>query len=253
MMENPQEIIVNGNLLVHLDETDSTNRFIKELKTDKKYRMVVVASSFQTAGRGQGCNRWESEQGKNITFSILIHPDAILPHVQFVISMAISLAIKESLNGYFDDVSIKWPNDIYYKDKKICGILIENNLSGCVIKDSILGIGINVNQRKFVSDAPNPVSMFQILGKETDKEEVLNEVIRHFDYYLDKMNHGDFMEIRQQYLTSLYRKDGFFGYCDDNGFFEARIHTVEDDGHLILTDSDNKSRKYAFKEVRFIV
>src|SRR5574344_2655311 len=191
MMENPQEIIVNGNLLVHLDETDSTNRFIKELKTDKKYRMVVVASSFQTAGRGQGCNRWESEQGKNITFSILIHPDAILPHVQFVISMAISLAIKESLNGYFDDVSIKWPNDIYYKDKKICGILIENNLSGCVIKDSILGIGINVNQRKFVSDAPNPVSMFQILGKETDKEEVLNEVIRHFDYYLDKMNHGD--------------------------------------------------------------
>lgn len=244
---------MDGNLLIFLDETDSTNHFLHDYDDDKDYRIIVALANYQTSGRGQGSNSWESEKYKNLTFSFLIHPTYVTPNVQFVISMAISMAIKDCLDDYFDDVSIKWPNDIYYKDRKICGILIENSLCGNYIKNCILGIGININQQKFVSDAPNPISMWNILGKDTDTREVLNKVIENFSKYMDMMEQGDFDGIRNSYLMSLYRKDGYFPYSDVNGVFTARLETVENDGHLNLMDIDNKSRRYAFKEVKFMI
>ena len=123
---------------------------------------MVVWAEYQTAGRGCGTNQWESERGKNLTFSILIHPKDLPATQQFHISMAISLAICEALEQYIGDVSIKWPNDIYWRNGKIGGILIENTLKGSIIMESIIGVGLNVNQRIFKSNAPNPVSMWQI-------------------------------------------------------------------------------------------
>ena len=165
--------------IIHIDETDSTNRYLKGVKEGN-----VVVADYQTSGRGCGTNTWESERGKNMLFSVMIHPVQLPVQRQFHISMAISLAIVEALEQQIGDVSIKWPNDIYWRNAKICGILIENTLQGNRIKDSVIGVGLNVNQRAFHSDAPNPVSLWQIHGQETDREQLLRDILRNFDKFL---------------------------------------------------------------------
>ena len=234
--------------IVHIDETDSTNRWLqKYLATDERSDAnMVVWAEYQTAGRGCGTNRWESERGENLTFSMLIHPKELPAMQQFHISMAISLAICEAIGQYIGDVSIKWPNDIYWRNGKIGGILIENTLKGSIIMDSIIGVGLNVNQRVFKSDAPNPVSMWQICEHETDREALLKEILEAFERILDS-------KIREQYLSKLYRRKGYHPYADKEGAFMAEIVTVEDDGHLVLHDDNGKERRYAFKEVQFII
>ena len=158
--------------IVHIDETDSTNSWLqKRLAADERSDAnLVIWAEYQTAGRGCGTNQWESEREKNLTFSMLIHPKELPATQQFHISMAISLAICEAIGQHIGDVCIKWPNDIYWRNGKIGGILIENTLKGSIIMDSIIGVGLNVNQRVFKSDAPNPVSMWQICEHETDRE-----------------------------------------------------------------------------------
>ena len=241
--------------IIHIDETDSTNQWLKEHGDGSPDSFVVVAD-YQTAGRGCGTNTWESERGKNLLFSILIHPtqvglDAVssekqLPaSEQFHISMAVSLAICEALGQFIGDLSIKWPNDIYWRNGKICGILIENTLKGNAIKDSIIGVGLNVNQRTFHSNAPNPVSLWQISGQETEREQLLKDILRCLEHYL-------YQDIKAQYRSLLYRRQGFHPYADKDGAFMAEIVNVEDDGHLLLRDDSGYDRRYAFKEVQFI-
>ena len=234
--------------IVHIDETDSTNSWLRKgLTTDEQSDAnIVVWAEYQTAGRGCGTNRWESERGKNLTFSMLIHPKELPATQQFHISMAISLAICEALGQHIGDVSIKWPNDIYWRNGKIGGILIENTLKGSSIMESIIGVGLNVNQRVFKSDAPNPVSMWQICEHETDHEALLKDVLEAFERILGST-------IREQYLSKLYRRKGYHPYADKEGAFMAEIVTVEDDGHLVLRDDNGKERQYAFKEVQFII
>ena len=234
--------------IVHIDETDSTNSWLqKRLAADERSDAnLVIWAEYQTAGRGCGTNRWESERGENLTFSMLIHPKELPATQQFHISMAISLAICEAIGQYIGDVSIKWPNDIYWRNGKIGGILIENTLKGNIIMESIIGVGLNVNQRVFKSDAPNPVSMWQICEHETDREALLKEILEAFERILDS-------KIREQYLSKLYRRKGYHPYADKEGAFMAEIVTVEDDGHLVLHDDNGKERRYAFKEVQFII
>ena len=227
---------------IHIDETDSTNRWLKE---NGSGNMVVVAD-YQTAGRGCGTNTWESERGKNLLFSILVHPVEVPVTKQFHISMAISLAILDSLEQYIGDVSIKWPNDIYWRNGKLGGILIENRLQGGRIKDCIIGIGLNVNQKQFQSNAPNPVSLFQIYGEETDREQLLGAILSRFELYLQQ-------DVRSRYLSCLYRRKGYHPYIDQDGTFMAEIVDVEDDGHLLLRDDNGRDRRYAFKEVQFLI
>ena len=160
--------------------------------------------------------------------------------------MAVSLAVCEALGQHIGDLSIKWPNDIYWRNGKIGGMLIENQLQGNAIKSSIIGIGLNVNQQTFRSDAPNPVSMWQIIGQETDRRLLLDDILRSMDHYL---YHG----VRQQYLQMLYRRKGFHPYTDRDGAFMAEIVEVEDDGHLVLLDDSGQHRRYAFKEVQFVM
>lgn len=229
--------------IIHIDETDSTNRWLRDNGGDAD--MVVVAD-YQTAGKGQGTNSWESERGKNLLFSIFYHPEAIPANRQFVISMAISLAIADALGEQIGDVSIKWPNDIYWRNGKIGGILIENRLSGQIIRDSIIGVGINVNQQHFHSDAPNPVSLWQIHGQETDREALLHEILDRFSLYIHQ-------EIKERYKAILYRRKGFHPYSDKEGTFMATFVDVEDDGHLLLSDESGKERRYVFKEVQYII
>lgn len=229
--------------ITHIDETDSTNRWLREHGggVDR-----VVVAEYQTAGRGQGTNSWEAERGKNLLFSILYHPEGITANRQFQLSMAISLAIADALSEQIGDVSIKWPNDIYWRNGKICGILIENRLMGQTIKEAIIGVGINVNQRAFHSDAPNPVSLFQIHGQETDREALLRDILNRFDQYVGQ-------DIKARYVSMLYRRKGYHPYSDKTGTFMAAFRDVEDDGHLVLSKDDGELCRYAFKEVQFVI
>ena len=236
--------------IIHIDETDSTNQWLKDRRTSESLTNgrvdegQVVWTEYQTAGRGCGTNRWESERGKNLLFSLLISPEYLPANKQFQLSMAISLAIVDALGQLVGDLSIKWPNDIYWRNGKLAGILIENTLKGNLIKDSIIGVGLNVNQRKFHSDAPNPVSLWQITGQETNREQLLKDILQRLDF-----KDG----LKERYMKSLYRRKGFHPYTDKDGVFMAEIVGVEDDGHLLLSDDNGKKRRYAFKEVQFVI
>ncbi|MGI6243609.1 MAG: biotin--[acetyl-CoA-carboxylase] ligase [Prevotella sp.] len=249
----------NGIRFVHLDETDSTNRYCLEdldeasLGQGQPVRMVVVTTDYQSAGRGQGSNTWESERGRNLLFSICCHPTWIPVRMQFILSECIALAIRDALSAFTGDITIKWPNDIYYKDWKICGILIENRLSAGRIKDCVIGVGLNVNQREFHSDAPNPVSLCSIVGHEVDRQQLLGDIVRRFDEFLEMSRRGDYGAIAGAYASCLYRSDGFYPYKDREGTFEAAIVEVEDDGRLILRDRKGTIREYMFKEVEFVI
>ena len=230
--------------IVHIDETDSTNRWLK----DHGEGTMVVATDYQTAGKGCGSNVWESERGKNLTFSMLIHPDGIAAREQFRITEVVSVALCRTLQPYiYNKVEIKWPNDIYVGDRKLCGILIENRLQGNVIVDCIIGIGLNVNQRVFLSDAPNPVSMYQLTGQETDREALLADFLQTFDQeWQSKANGSEYREL-------LYRKGKDGLYEAKTGRFVAKLTDVLPDGRLLLVDEEGKEHTYAFKEVSFII
>lgn len=156
------------------------------------------------------------------------------------------MAICKALGQHIGDLSIKWPNDIYWRDGKIGGILIEVSLLGNKVKDCIIGVGLNINQRVFRSDAPNPVSMWQICEQETDCEQLLQEILQAFQEYMGKSN-------KDEYQSMLYRRKGFHPYADKDGAFMAEIIDVEDDGHLLLRDDNGQLRRYAFKEVTFVI
>ena len=233
--------------IVHIEETDSTNRWMKE---NGEGDLVVVAD-YQTAGKGCGSNSWEAERGKNLLFSVLIHPKSMQAKSQFIITQVVSVALCKTLEGETKGgntaISIKWPNDIYVGDKKICGVLIENRLQGRMIKDSIIGIGLNVNQEVFVSDAPNPVSIKQLTGKDTDREELLAAFLRQLNETAKSTT------IITDYKARLYRRQGKHRFMTNNTVFEASIVDVIDDGRLMLEDEKGVAHLFRFKEVSFII
>lgn len=237
--------------VIHIDETDSTNRWLRDYALSQPEGDYVVVSEYQTAGRGCGTNSWESERGKNLTFSLLIHPTEITADCQFRISEAVSLALCETLDGYVTDrqVSVKWPNDIYVDDCKICGMLIENRLRGRLMTDSIIGIGLNVNQREFFSDAPNPVSLVQLLGHEVALEPLLQAFLQKLELTLQM----DPETLGKAYRNRLYRRGAEHEYRDGKGVFRATLMNVLDDGRLVLLDTEGTARIYAFKEVQFVI
>ena len=243
-------------LIHHLKEVSSTNDYLRHYQQPDGEEITLVWSDYQQKGRGCGTNRWESEAGKNLTFSLLFHPTDIAPADQFILSMANALALKDTLAEYTDGITIKWPNDIYWHDLKLCGTLIETSLGGQRIKDCIIGNGININQRVFLSDAPNPVSMAIITGHEIDREAVLHTFTRQWlHYYAMTMDACLHEQLRTAYRTSLYRRDGTYDYMTRDGEqLLASIHTVEDDGHLVLactTPEGQQLRRFDFKEVIF--
>lgn len=237
--------------LIRLSETDSTNRYLRDYTPAADEVLTVCVADYQTAGRGCGSNTWESERGKNLTFSVLTHPTDLAPARQFTLSMAGALALKQVLDSLVDDITLKWPNDIYWRDRKLSGTLIETSVSGSTIRDCIFGIGLNVNQHQFLSDAPNPVSLCQILGHEVAIEPLLQHIIESFEAWMQILADGGEAHILNNYRNSLYRKEGYHRYRDQEGEFEAQFVDIEPDGHLLLKDRQNLLRRYAFKEVMF--
>ena len=253
-MNYPKKIDI---ALEKVKETTSTNDYLAQLcKESKAKEFYTVMAESQTKGKGQRGNSWESEAGKNLTFSIVLYPTALEVRKHFCLSMLTALACHEALSNYTDGFSIKWPNDIYWKDKKIGGILIENELEGKYIVQSIIGIGLNINQEAFYSDAPNPVSLKQIIGVDIKVQEVLMKVVHGIVGGYRQLETN--FDITQQAIGTLYRKNlyrhkGLFPYRDAAGEFLAEYQEVEPDGHLILKDEEGTLRRYAFKEVSFIL
>ena len=211
---------------------------------------TVVKTDFQRKGRGQLTNVWEAEAGKNILCSILLRPTTLPIKQQFLISQAISVAIVEVLNTFAEGFSIKWPNDIYYKEDKIAGILIENNLCPAGISTCIIGLGLNVNQQTFKSDAPNPISLYNIIGKETSVPLLLESILESFNKVYSLV-YTDVQTLRERYFSQLLFKGEMRAYEDENGIFTGKIIDVENDGHLIIEDEAGAKRRYAFKEIQF--
>lgn len=240
--------------LIRLKETASTNDYLRSIATPSIDEMTVVAADHQTAGRGQGCNKWESEAEKNLLFSILTSPTSVAADRQFVLSMAGALALKATLDRYCEGISLKWPNDIYWHDRKISGTLIETSLQGKMIKRCIYGTGLNVNQREFHSDAPNPVSLYNIIGVETPLEDILDTILSEFQMYYQLAVNGCHDCIVESYNAALYRRQGMYPYQDTatGETFTARIEHVGTDGLLNLIDSHDQRRTYSLKEVKFI-
>ena len=239
--------------ILHYLSLASTNEELKRVaEASELPNLTVVIADSQTKGRGQAGNSWESEDGKNLTFSILIYPKGVEIINQFLLSKMVSIAIAEVLSEVVEGVSIKWPNDIYVGEKKICGILIENAIMGHTLSQTIIGIGLNVNQLQFFSDAPNPTSLAIAKGVEVDKEWLLMQLLNRINHYNEALNSRQNELINKAYFSYLYRKDGFHAYNDESGDFEAEIMDVLDYGYLILRDKTGKNREYAFKEVRFI-
>lgn len=238
--------------LIHIGETVSTNQWIRDYQGEKGSLITVVSAGYQTSGRGQGTNRWESERNKNLLVSFLFHPDNVPVARQFVLLEAAALAIADTLMRYAAGFRIKWPNDIYYKDSKISGTLSECNIGSKGITQCIIGIGININQQMFTSDAPNPISLAQILGTESDRKEILDQLICSMEQYLRKVGKGQFNDIHTMYQQKLYRAKGLHSYRDNYGEFRAEIESIEPNGHMILKREDGTLSEYAFKEVTFL-
>lgn len=271
--------------MLELDEVGSTNNFLRHLATPGDERMTLVTAEYQTAGRGADTNRWESARGENLLLSLRVMPSHLPVGRMFVLSEAAALAVRESLEGLLKEqgargkehentdslstppapcslplapnpaFTVKWPNDIYYGDSKVAGILIENDLQGAWVKRSTIGIGINVNQRRFVSDAPNPRSLADILGHEVERRFVLERFMESMTRYLRQIDgQPEALDaLHESYKQRLYRRGEEHAYSDKDGTFRATLTDVEPSGHLVLRDTKGGLRRYAFKEVKFVL
>ena len=194
---------------------------------------------------------------QNLTFSHLLKRPPVKARDQFYLSEAAALAVVEALTAEAGDgFSVKWPNDVYWHDKKACGMLIENSLDGSDIATSIVGIGINVNQERFLSDAPNPVSLINITGHEHDLMALLGRVCSRIERFVDSLSDEDARKsLHQQYMAALYRNDGqMHPYEDAEGNrFMASVASIAPDGTLTLRHDDGTTHDYLFKQVKHII
>ena len=224
-----------------IEQTNSTNTLLKELIA-KGQEPDFIYAGYQTAGRGQTGNSWESEKGKNLICSILLPPNKNL----YFLNIAVSVAI---LRLFDEPLTIKWPNDIYWKDKKLAGILLENAIIGNEVKYTIAGIGLNVNQTEFVSDAPNPVSLKQISGKEYAIDSLMQDLLEAVHTVLNEPEEA----VWSEYKVHLYRREGYWPFADQNGTFEAQIEDVLPSGEIVLRDKNGQLHTYGFKQIKYIL
>ena len=272
---------------IHLDEVDSTNTYLKTLPRDPQHPYVAVMTDYQTAGRGQRGNTWQSARGQNLLCSIRHHPTIIRPDEQFVLSQLIALAITDVVAELVPeaaaDLRIKWPNDIYWRDHKLCGILIEYELSTTAIEQAIIGFGLNVHQTDFAPAAGDatlrlpaqdvlgatfrPISLQQIVAETRNDDssthpntsfqipDLFHALTERYVAYFTRYEASSLTrsDINNAYINRLYRLGIPARYRDANGDFTATLEGVNPDGTLRLRDTQNLLRSYSFKEVAYIL
>jgi BirA family transcriptional regulator, biotin operon repressor / biotin---[acetyl-CoA-carboxylase] ligase len=245
-------MIIGSNIFFRKNLPSTNSYAASLLRENKGGEGTIIYTNYQSDGRGQAGNRWESEDGKNLLISIIIFPSMISPSDQFLISMSFSLGISDFIKRYISSVSIKWPNDIYVNNDKIAGILIENAIMGVSIEHTIAGIGININQEKFISNAPNPVSLSIVTGTTYDIDKCLQEIASDLDIRYKQLITGNYEIIRRDYSQILYRRNLWSRFSDTDGLFTGRIYDVTDHGRLRIERENGSLSEYSFKEVEFI-
>ena len=240
-----------------LDEVDSTNNEIARCLDDLD-NLSVLSARNQFAGRGQRGNKWNTSPGENLTFSLLVRPGqdgipAVRATDQFRLSQVATLSVYDLLSSHGVNCTIKWPNDIYVGNRKICGMLIENSLSGQMIASSIIGIGLNVNQKEFDPSLVNPTSMKAITGESFSTDTLLEEFCGFFGRRIPSLESPD--SLKEEYLSHLYRKDTFHDYtdCRKGEIFRGKIIDVDNGGMLSVEDELGNVNKFSFKEISYII
>ena len=245
--------LTNKNF-IFLTEVESTNNYANQLVLSKAAEHgTVVLAQYQKKGRGQQKNNWESEFGKNMLASFILFPQFLTAAKQFYLSKIASLALVDFLKTETNEVSVKWPNDIYFQNKKIAGVLIENSVKGNNVSSAIIGIGLNLNQEKFITDAPNPVSLKLISGKDYIVESVADQIREYFFIWYDKLQAGRFNEIDTTYYSQLFRANEWALFAKQGIQFDARICGIGDFGQLILEERNGSLSEFMFKEVEFVI
>jgi BirA family biotin operon repressor/biotin-[acetyl-CoA-carboxylase] ligase len=255
LQNNTFSTLFVGQNLIKLSAVDSTNNFLKRMVSNSAPlpEGTVIMADDQYEGRGQQGNKWHAEPGKNLTFSILLYPSFLPVDAQFTLNMAISIALHTSVGSLTGKgISIKWPNDIYYNDKKIGGMLIENIIAGNKIKACIVGIGINVNQQHFDAEITKGASsIFQILHHDVNLIELLVQICSQIEAAYLKLRAGDYAALRETYKKHLYQYLAKAKYRQNGEIIEGRIVDVSDRG-LLSMETINGLMTYTFKEIEFI-
>ncbi|MBD0779814.1 biotin--[acetyl-CoA-carboxylase] ligase [Maribacter sp. ANRC-HE7] len=240
--------------IIKLNATDSTNLYLKDLMNESSLDdFTFVVADTQTLGRGQMGTVWESEHGKNLTFSVLKKMESEQFNNPFLLNICISLAVYNALRTLgIPNLKVKWPNDILSGHSKICGILIENILSGSRMISSVIGIGLNVNQEKFIG-LPNVSSLKLIMGKAFDLEMLLflfyGELKKSF---LEIENKGAGY-MKDTYESVLFRKDKPSTFKGTDGhLFMGFIRGVSDQGKLMVTLEDDIQKEFNMKEISLL-
>jgi BirA family biotin operon repressor/biotin-[acetyl-CoA-carboxylase] ligase len=243
-----------GQNLVTIQQVDSTNTFLKTLLSNSKPlpEGTVIMAESQYAGRGQQQNKWHSEPGKNLTFSILLTPSFLAVSDQFDLNRVVSLGVYDALYPYLGDkLKIKWPNDIYYSDRKLGGILIETHIQGTHIKDAIIGIGLNINQENFEPGAGNAISLKQILHRDYDLKTILSEICSHIEAYYLNLRADKFLFVRNTYLSRLYWLKEVKPFRSNDQVFEGVIKNVKENGMLVV-ENNNEQQEFSLKQIEFL-
>ena len=243
-----------GKNLIELDSIDSTNNYAKDLLSNSHPpEGTVVWAKEQFAGRGQMGNSWTTEGGKNVTISIILYPDFLEADKQFFLNMAVALAIKDFCELVIgDEVKIKWPNDIYFRNHKLGGVLIENSISDGRLSSSVIGIGINVNQEEFDPSIPNPVSLQQIKNSEFEIPNLVEQLCSFIEKYYLQLRQLHFNFLDKGYTESLYRYQQTHEFKKGDNIFKGEINGVTKEGKLII-HSNGKELRFGFKEVEYIL
>ena len=249
---------MDTSLLEFIDQVESTNTYLKEQIASGRQlpQLHTVVCRQQTAGRGMRGNSWTSRPGDSLTFSILLRSDLLQGKQQFAVSELASWAVMRTYASYMTDeqktkLKVKWPNDIFYEDRKLTGILIEHSLTGQHVDYSVIGIGMNINDESFPPELPIAISLRMITGRSLEPMEVLIRLHEQLALLLPDFLLGRYMDVHRHYMKHLYRREGFHLFTDINGQFRAQIKDVTPEGRLVLQREDGWERAYAFKEVRF--
>ena len=241
-----------GEKIINLQSVSSTNDYAKDILLNQNVEEgIVINTYYQKKGRGHINNIWESKKDENLIFSFILFPEFLQIEKQFLLSKFVSLAIVDFLKSYTKKVKIKWPNDIYINDKKICGILIENSIIEDKISNSVIGIGLNINQTEFNKNIPNPTSLKLITGKNYKIETCLNELINFLNIRYQQLTKGKFDIINENYINNLYKFSVIHIFKKGNKKFKAKIVGISETGQLIIEDKNGFQSLYSFKEISF--
>jgi len=239
--------------ITHLQQVNSTNTYLKEALTSKEIpEGTVILSDFQNLGRGTGQNKWVSEEGKNLTLSILLRPRIGIPDF-FSLVEFVSLALIDVLAELNITARIKWPNDIYVDNKKIAGILIENTIDSGFIILSVVGIGLNINQESFPDDIPNPVSVKMLQQKPADRVKILSALLSAVEKRYQQLKENSIKDLHREYLNHVAGMNQRIKFMKDGKLHEGVLSDITRDGMLFIRTDDGDETGYLFGEIHLLL